>query len=898
MKHSQWTPDASQQRVLKAGKGYHLVLAPPGCGKTQMLAERVADARLKGVAYTDMLCLTFTNRAARGMHERLQSRIGNEDATELFVGNVHRFCSKFLFDNGLVAAESAVIDDNDSISILARYLGEDEQGVMANGARRKAYSTIINLSHLMHQIAKLHPKEIRAHSDAITADDIAAMRTLCKMQRKEFTAETATDIYENAITYETTIETADIDLGTRHLVNDMLHKMKYAHAYEAYKKQNSLIDFEDLLIKAYDALAAPNDYHKYSWIQIDEVQDLNLLQLAIIDLITAQDATVVYLGDTQQAIFSFMGAKMETVDMLKKRCAGNIYSLDTNHRSPSYLLDIFNSYATQVMGIDPVLLPKAANTATMQGDEIRLLKCGTVEDEQAEVARLASDLYTAHQEETTAIIVNSNRDADDLGDALTDIGTPHFKVSGTDIFSTDDIKLLMAHYSVVANEMNFIAWARLLKGFGIMQSNATARALVRNLRNRAMLPTDLMAADGTTYVERFMRTAEDGEIVVFDTETTGTDVYNDDIVQIAAMKMRGGKIVEGSELSLYIETDRPIPGMLGDIVNPIIEERKHRKLLPPQEALAIFLEYVGDTPLLAHNAAFDYDMMRFNLQRYLPHEDWQGKHPVCFDSLKLAHLLFPGLMRYKLKNLIELLGLEGENSHLADADVFATCGLVARCLDKARDITAEQRRFLQQGDIQKKAELLRHRYGQYYEATKAALHRHAKQGEEPALVTDMRHTWQRLTEDGYAKNNGKTEHIFSYLAKDLMAGDNELTIKQLLERHAVEINTLREADLCGGTSMSERLFVSTIHKAKGLEFDNVIVFDVVDGRYPNYYNGNIKRLDDEDARKLYVAITRASKRLCISISTIRKKYNGEIIEIKPSRFLNSLTPYPSQKGGE
>ena len=941
MTNSLWTPDASQQRVLSAGTGYHLVLAPPGCGKTQMLAERVADARLNGVEYGDMLCLTFTNRAARGMHERLQSRIG-EDATELFVGNVHRFCSKFLFDNSLVAAESAVIDDNDAISILARYLGEDEQGVMANGSRRKAYSTIIDLSHLMRQIAKGHPKAVRAHSDALTSDDIAAMRTLCGIQRKEFTAATATDIYENAIAYETAIEAADIDMGRRHIIGDMLHKMKYAHAYEAYKRQNSLLDFEDLLINAYDALAVPNNYHKYNWIQIDEVQDLNMLQLAIIDFVTAKDATVVYLGDTQQAIFSFMGAKMETVDMLKERCKGNIYTLDTNHRSPSYLLDAFNTYATEVMGIDPALLPKAAikraplppgggssqiatppqltiPSTERQGTSLfatppqltipsterqgtsqfaipptggqgglTFLESGTIEEETAEVARLANDLYNYHPEETTAIIVNSNRDADAIGEALTAIGTPHFKVSGTDIFSTDDIKLLLAHYSVVANEFNFIAWARQLKGFGITQSYASARTLVRNLRNRALLPTDMLSADGLTYAERFAKAACEGEIVVFDTETTGTDIYNDDIIQIAAMKMCDGKIVEGSGLSLYIETDKPIPEMLGDIVNPIIEERKHQRLLSPQEALATFLEYTGSAPLLAHNATFDYEMMRFNLLRYLPDVDWQAEHPACFDSLKLSRLLFPGLMRYKLKNLIEYLGLEGENSHLADADVFATCGLASRCLEKAKEVLPEQKRFMRQGDMPKKTELLRHRYMPYIETTQTSLHKNSMLGKEPALVTNMRLIWQQLIADGYVRDNGKAEHIFSYLATDLMAGEEGLALRLQLERHAVEINTLREADLCGGASMKERLFVSTIHKAKGLEFDNVIVFDVVEGRYPNYYNANVKRLDDEDARKLYVAITRACKRLCISVSTIRKRYNGDIIEIKPSRFLTKI----------
>ena len=88
------TFNARQQAVIEATGGRHLVLAPPGCGKTAVLAERIVWARRHGVPFSDMACLTFTNRAARGMHERIEQRLGDvEGIDELFVGNVHRFCS-------------------------------------------------------------------------------------------------------------------------------------------------------------------------------------------------------------------------------------------------------------------------------------------------------------------------------------------------------------------------------------------------------------------------------------------------------------------------------------------------------------------------------------------------------------------------------------------------------------------------------------------------------------------------------------------------------------------------------------------------------------------------------------------------------------------------------------
>ena len=121
-------PDASQQSVIDINNGYHLVLGPPGCGKTQILACRVGQAHVAGIPYSEMLCLTFTNRAARGMQQRINDNI-NDDTSDLFVGNVHRFCSRYLFDSGIVAASSSIIDDADALSIMCQYTNDDEQEV-------------------------------------------------------------------------------------------------------------------------------------------------------------------------------------------------------------------------------------------------------------------------------------------------------------------------------------------------------------------------------------------------------------------------------------------------------------------------------------------------------------------------------------------------------------------------------------------------------------------------------------------------------------------------------------------------------------------------------------------------------------------------------------------------
>jgi DNA helicase-2/ATP-dependent DNA helicase PcrA len=112
----------------------------------------------------------------------------------------------------------------------------------------------------------------------------------------------------------------------------------------------------------------------------------------------------------------------------------------------------------------------------------------------------------------------------------------------------------------------------------VFNSNDIARVFVRSLFDRAMLPSDFLLYDGSTYVQDFAHEYEEHEMVIFDTETTGLDVLNDDIIQIAAVKMRGGKVVDGSHFNVFVSTNRPIPQKLGDVDNPIIDEMNRNKL--------------------------------------------------------------------------------------------------------------------------------------------------------------------------------------------------------------------------------------------------------------------------------------------------------------------------------
>ena len=894
MEENNYTPslDKYQIPVVEASQGYHLVLASPGCGKTHILAERIRYARERGVKYEDMLCLTFTNRAAREMTNRIQKVVGG-DFSELMVGNVHRFCSKFLFEQGRIPADSAIIDDEEAVSIIADYRNEDEEGVTRDFNRYKGYQTIIFFQHFIYQMEHRHPWKYYLHPESFTDDDREAVKHICASQKTEYDEQAVVNIYHHVQEYMDEANAPGLDGKTADRIRVLLWKMYYANCYARYKEENHLFDFEDLLLYTYDIYRSDPTCKRYPWIQVDEVQDLNGMQLAIIDLLTAEDnPMVMYLGDEQQAIFSFMGAKVETLTLLKMRCKGNIHHLQRNHRSPKYLLDVFNDYAEKQLKIDRELLPLSDNDTKATSGDLRIIHSSTIEAEHKDITTEALSLYEQNKEERTAVIVSANSDADRISEAMTEAGLTHFKVSGRDLFDTPDVKLLLAHLSVLSNEHNSIAWTRIMKGVRAFPSHALARRFNWKLKQLALSPSDFLLYPESCYTAEFLRAYNEEEIVVFDTETTGLNVFQDDIIEIAAIRIKGGEVV-GEPLDLYIETDKPISPMLGDKENPMYaiyhEKMSTGELLSPSDALRRFLAYVGTSPILAHNANYDYNILDNNLQRYC--NDTMQAHDIrCFDSLKLIRLLAPSLHSYKLESLLETFHLAGVNSHQAIDDVKATVSLVRLCAEKAREKQAQQVAFIHHPKVKPFANVLRSNYGECYREAVNRLYK-LSTDHEPVLVSELSAAYNAFRSDGLINDIPRLDYILRYLRIDMLTDETVANaLAPQLSQYIMDINTLKEADFCNSKSILERIYVTTVHKAKGLEFDNVIIFDAADGRYPNAYN-KTKQQDEEDARKFYVAMSRAKRRLFIAYALQMVDRHGRVFNRELTPLMDSIQKY-------
>ncbi len=867
--------DAYQRAVIELDNGYHLVLASAGCGKTDILAERVARHLANGGDPQKMICLTFTNRAARGMKERI-NMVSGADSADIFVGNTHRFCSNFLYNNGLIAQSSSILDENDTYSLVFNLMGRDDSDSpeALSFGERGLVNYILGLQHFFHQLRRRHPGSLLLFNEG--QDQLQSLiKQLCGEMGAAATYTNLLQIYDNAAAYLSTWK--DRTTMTYHL----LEKMAIAKAYEVYKQEKSLVDFDDLLLLTYDyATTNPDSIPHYDWIQIDEVQDLNTLQIAIIDLFTDKDKNVtLYLGDSQQAIFSFIGAKLQTLNNIRQRCGQNVHHLAQCYRSPRYLLDIFNKYAAQVLDTPVELLPQTADTSSAEYGDLAIVNAAT----SSQVPQRVIDCLSNFPEGRIAIIVNSNACADEIAAHMSRKKLGYFKISGSDIFKSPTMQFIFSHLSVIYNDMNYLAWAKIGYTLGVFNAYRNAREWAFSLRDAGLSPSDFIQRKGSSLLLDFAKSCSSQPFVIFDTETTGLDLVNDDIVQIAAVKIINGQIIDS--FNIILRTTRQIPKMLGTIVNPLVEEYARACPVDRQQGLMKFIEFAADNILIAHNLDFDYNILDYNLRRDCGFPHIADAFPVCYDSLRIARLLYPKLKSFRLKSLLQSLGLEGSNTHLADDDVAATVSLVNHCLAEA-----SRRKDLILQAINDNAAIgqkFHDAYGDIYQESRIALFR--KDGN---ITNEMTYIY-KIFRQRLAKAD-KMNYVINFINNEVIDTAAESTMYTQLSLHLNDLNMYHEADLCGSESISDRVFISTVHKAKGLEFENVIVVNVVDGVYPFFNNKDNENGRKEDARRLYVAMTRARKRLYLITYNLKEVFSANGLKrtfnTQSSPFIKSIAP--------
>lgn len=790
--------DPRQQEICGLYGQTALVLGGPGCGKTHVLARRIIKANAEyGVGFDDMLCVTFTNRAAREMEERVRGLAGYVPEG-LFTGNLHRFCMRFLLVNGLVESETGIMDDDDLTEYLASTFGITHPADAANF--RKVAARVYQDEHDF-------PERLK--------------------QRLRF------------------------PLGEREL--------ECIREYAAYKRHNMLIDFDEMILRTYDALRSEGserlEMGAYRWLQIDEVQDMTPLQLAVTDRLMANAdgvVTCVYLGDEQQAIFSFLGSGGTALDEVKRRCGGKVYSFRRNYRSPERLVALSNELAAVWMDVDAAHTPQA----TAHGEaEAKLI---TTHDRLLTTTALVRRLRHEHAGESAAVLTHTNHQAQEVSEALAAEGIEHIRLSRNDMFKQGAFKAMFAHVAVVVNPFRAGEWARLLYTAGALRTLKSARRSTAGMLERGMCPSELLSPGKESQLEVFCRLTDPGQgltVAVIDTETTGLDIFADDIVQIAAVKLRGGEVVDDGGFEVFIKTERALPRECGKGVrNPLCELYDRNKALDPEDGLRRFAAYIADADAAAgHNLDFDLAMLRFNFRRRASAVSVprvltdEAPH---IDTLQVSRLVMPRRRDHSLGGLRAHYGLTNAATHVASDDAAATAELVLALGPEAREKLPAIKALRTDERYLRTAHAFDEVYGAHYRRAKRLL-ADERIGPDNTLEAEMSRVYEAFAASGLIR---RIEHYayFRRLVNEVAVNAaREPRFREQAMLRAGELLTFSESDLFPAGIVRENVAVMTIHKSKGLEHDNVIVYNADAAR------GSI----DERAKVYYVAFSRARKRL-------------------------------------
>ncbi len=880
-----------QQRIVDLDTGQHLVLAPPGTGKTEMLVHRLSNAINSGIPQNKMACLTFTNRAASNMIERIHQEIGNH---EVFIGNIHSYCNHLIRENNVIPQIVSLIDEEDSHLIVSDIFIDIFKELDDEIKQLENLAGEINL-FAKNSYTDEHKRIDSKKNIKKKYQDLKNFRGI-----KIFITHLAY-LKRNKLGFNEDINLGCIDFSVGRSESEQQHLLTLSEIilerYEVVKKNSDYIDFDDLLTITYSRLLSDANISDKTtllqWLQIDEVQDLNPLQWAIINKVSNKKYSHrVFFGDPEQAIFSFMGASQENLKSISHEC--KIHGLETNYRSPQYLLDLYNKFANEVLNVNWISNPKSSKDTLKHDDDLQIEEYfGTKNagsatrsscDQLHEARHIVTTKFPVQENLSTAILVRKNTTADYFESQFKDIhpNIKIFKVSGTDLFTRKIVKDVLAIFKAIVNKRDKISWARV---FHICTKTTLkkSRLIVDEIFSSGESPLDLISDNQSvkSYLDDFLHLFNNDRVIVFDTETTGLDTSQDDVIQIAAIEVIKG--IPGKTYEVYIDTDRDF--YEAEKIHNISKEHLINHAIDKVKALSGFIKFVGDDALIAHNLDYDYKILNTNLKNIgLP---LIANNIALYDSVDLAQRVYPKLPRYKLEYLLKTLKIQGSNSHNAIDDVKATVNLISHCIEEIKSSKSSRLNYKNK----EVAKVLGKFSTEFLPIYKILSTNDTIVNLGDTTIQILSYIDDNLNSES-AKYSDKAYDELKKLTIHMSKICQDMSANEGIKKYIPDYAKYKEVDL---KLDSDNIVIATIHKAKGLEFDYVIIPQCAENNYPNYFS--LKPYNEEavmeDARLLYVAMTRAKRKLLITCSSHiyvdTPNYSRHFFQ-DISRFLRDIKP--------
>jgi len=397
-----------QKDAVLTTEGPVMVMAGAGSGKTRVLTRRIAHLILdNGVSPYKILAVTFTNKAAREMKERIASLI-NQNTNNMWISTFHSFCAKFLrFEIEALEGYTnkfQIIDDDDSERIIREIM----------------------------KSLNIDSKQYRPQ----------VMQSLISAEK---------------------------NLGEPNKFKDMQMDRIYHTIYDNYQKKllmDNLVDFDDLILLTLKILREFDNVRekyqaKFEYILVDEFQDTNTPQYELIKLLAAKNQNIFIVGDEDQSIYSFRGARVENVQLFKKDFNDGlkIILLEENYRSSKPILDIANN----VIENNQNRIKKTLYTSNKRDNKPVYYKASTSYDEEMFVIDQIKKLkLEGYDYKDFAIIYRSNFLSRGYEEELIKYKIPYEMYGGISFFSRKEIKDICAYLRLIVNQNDDFSFERIV----------------------------------------------------------------------------------------------------------------------------------------------------------------------------------------------------------------------------------------------------------------------------------------------------------------------------------------------------------------------------------------------------------------------------------------------------
>ena len=396
----------AQRAAVEYIDGPSLVIAGAGSGKTRVLTYKIAYLLSQGMKPWSIMALTFTNKAAREMKERIGKLVGNDLAQHLYMGTFHSIFSRIL------RAEAEHIGFNNNFTI---YDESDSRSLI------KAIVKEMGLDDKKYKPAAVHAKISMAKNNLMSA-----------------------------AAYE-----SDAAIFEQNKRAQMPEVGKIFVAYVQRCKQANAMDFDDLLMLTYQLFREHEDIrHKYAarfdYVLVDEYQDTNHVQMSIVMQLCQEKLRVCAVGDDSQSIYSFRGANIDNILNYQRQFQGTrLFKLEQNYRSTQTIVEAANSLIKHNRN----QIPKDVFSENAKGEKIQYKPAYSDKEEAAIVAK---DVKRIRREDGCqysdfAILYRTNSQSRSFEEEFRKQGIPYRIYGGLSFYQRKEIKDIIAYFRLVAN---------------------------------------------------------------------------------------------------------------------------------------------------------------------------------------------------------------------------------------------------------------------------------------------------------------------------------------------------------------------------------------------------------------------------------------------------------------